>query len=46
MVEKTTSNALPIGSMTVRSDNSSGPVNVAVNRPMKAVYSRSPSRML
>ena len=45
MVEKTTSNALPVGSMTVPSGNSSGPVNVPVNGATKAVYSPSPNRM-
>ena len=45
IVEKSTSNDLPVGSMTVPSGSSSGPVNVPVNGPTKAVYSPSPNRM-
>jgi len=35
---------LPVGSMTVPSGSSSGPVNVPLNSEMKAVCSSSPKR--
>jgi hypothetical protein len=45
MAEKTTSNDLPVGSMTVPSHSSNGSVNVPVNGATKAVNSPSPNRM-